>query len=174
MDGQRKITGLRALADSNLSEYQTEVHALKSASANIGAVGISEMARAQENAAAQGDRQLIDRQLPLLLEAYGALLERIGWALEQRRQAVPQEEKLPALPLGELAEQVGEALEELENFRSRECAAIVADILRHELPRDSLERLREIQEQLKLYEDDNAELLLAELLSSFKKQEEQA
>ena len=172
MDGQRKIGLLRELADTNLSDYQTEVHALKSASANIGAMGVSDLARAQENAAAQGDRKLIDRQLPLLLEAYGELLERIGRVLEQRRREEPQEAKLPALPAEELARRVGEALEELENFRSRECAGIVADVLRHELPQDWLDSLAEIQGQLKLYEDDNAEKLLAQLLSSLEKQEE--
>lgn len=173
MDGQRKIGLLRELADTNLSDYQTEVHALKSASANIGAMEVSDMAHAQENAAAQGDRPLIDRQLPLLLEAYGELLERIGRVLEQRRREEPQEEKLPALSAEELARRAGEALEELENFRSRECAGIVSELLRHELPQDRRDSLMEIQGQLKLYEDDNAEELLAQLLSSLEKQEEQ-
>ncbi len=172
MDGQRKIGLLRELADTNLSDYQTEVHALKSASANIGAMEVSNLARAQENAAAQGDRPLINRQLPLLLESYEGLLERIGWTLEQRRKERPQEEKLPALSAGDLAQRVAEALEELENFRSRECADIVSEVLRHELPQDRLDSLMEIQGQLKLYEDDNAEKLLAELLSSLEKQEE--
>ena len=130
------------------------------------------MARAQENAAAQGDRPLIDRQLPALLEAYGELLERIGRVLEQRRGEDPQEEKLPALSAEELARRAGEALEELENFRSRECAGIVSELLRHELPQDRRDSLMEIQGQLKLYEDDNAETLLAQLLSSLKEQEE--
>ena len=173
MDGLRKIKLLQELAGSNLSDYQTEVHALKSASANIGAVDLSEMARAQENAAARGDRQMIYRQLPSLLAAYGELLERIGWVLEQRRKEEPPEEKLPALSLRELTEQVSMALEELEDFRSRECADRVAAVLRHQLPQDSLDRLRAIQDQLKLYEDDNAEMLLGQLLSSLKKQEGQ-
>ena len=173
MDGQRKIGLLRELAASNLSGYQTEVHALKSASANIGAVSVSEMARAQEKAASEGDRQLIDQRLPQLLEAYGALLERIGRVLEQRKSQAPQEERLPALPAGELKTLAARALEELEDFRSRECAAIVEEILRHELPQERLDSLRAIQEQLKLYEDDNAEMLLNQLLRSLEEQEEQ-
>lgn len=83
------------------------------------------------------------------------------------------EEKLPALSGEELARRVGEALEELEDFRSRECADIVSDVLRHELPQDSLDSLTEIREQLKLYEDDNAEKLLAQLLSRLEEQEGQ-
>ena len=173
MDGQRKAKLLQELAGSDLSGYQTEVHALKSASANIGAVYVSDLARAQENAAAQGDQTLIDRQFPLLLEAYQDLLEQIGWALEQRRQDEPQAETLPALSTRELEEQVGAALEELEEFRSQECAGIVEEILRHQLPRDLADSLKEIQGQLKLYEDDNAETLLNQLLSSLKNQEGQ-
>ena len=171
IDGQRKIGFFPELAESSLSDYQTEVHALKSASANIGATKVSEMARAQENAAAQGDTALIKQQLPLLLRAYGELLERIGWVLEQRRQKEPQEKKLPALSTQELIEQAGRALEELENFRSRECADIVAAILCHEQPQDQTDSLKEIQGQLKLYEDDHAEALLNQFLNSLKKQE---
>ena len=174
MDGQRKIGLLRELADTDLSGYQTQVHALKSASANIGATGVSEMARAQENAAAQGDTALIESQLPLLLEAFGELLERIGQVLDERRREEPPEEKLPALSARELTEQVAQALEALQDFRSQECAGIVAAVLRHELPRDTSDSLAEIQKQLKLYEDDNAEALLDQLLSSLKKRGEQA
>lgn len=164
LDGQRRLPFLRELAASDLSRYQTEVHALKSASADIGAAAVSDMARAQEDAAARGDRDLIDRQLPMLLEAYGALLEEIGRALE-RRQNAPAGEKLPPLSAREVREQVGAALGELENFRSRAAAGIVEDLLGRELPRDTADSLGEIRGQLRLYEDDNAEMLLRQLLN---------
>ena len=41
----------------------------------------------------------------------------------------------------------------------------------HALPRDVEDSLREIQGQLKLFEDDNAELLLGQLLSKLDKEE---
>ena len=89
--------------------------------------------------------------------------------LGQRRQQ-KSGEKLPALSAWELKEQAGAALNDLENFRSRECAAGVESILCHELSRDVEEAFREIQRQLKLYEDDNAEALLRELLSKLDKE----
>lgn len=168
LDGQRKLPLLRKLAASDLPGYETEVHALKSASADIGATAVSDMARAQEDAAARGDRALIDRQLPLLLETYGALLEEIGRALERQRQNAPAGEKLPALSARELLEQVGAALGELENFRSQAAAGIVEDALRHELPRDAADSLGEVRKQLRFYEDDNAEMLLHQLLNRLK------
>ena len=170
MDGQRKTALLCELVDSDIARYCVEVHALKSASANIGAVNVSDMARAQENAAAQNDRELIDRQFPALLAAYEKLLKNIGMFLERRHQDDPQEEMLPTLPLQELKERVGTALNKLENFRSQECAGMVEDILRHALPRDAADSLKEIQGQLKLYEDDDAEELLRQLLSKLEKE----
>lgn len=45
-------------------------------------------------------------------------------------------------------------------------------MLLHELPEDIGKRLLQIRDQLRLYEDDNAEDLLSQLLSILKKEEE--
>ena len=132
---------------------------------------VSELARAQENAAAQGDTDFIARELPRLLEAHGELLVHIGRFLEGRRQTRPPEEKLPPPTPQELRERVGEALELLEDFQSRECAAAVEELLCHALPLEAEERLREIQGQLKLYEDDHAEELLGALLGRLEQED---
>ena len=105
-----------------------------------------------------------------LLEAHEALLDQIGQFLEGRRQNEAQGEKLPLSPQ-ELRERVGAALGELQDFRSRECAGMVEALLRCALPQDAEDSLREIQGQLKLYEDDNAEALLGGLLSRLEKEE---
>ena len=171
MDGRRKMELLGELADTDLSRYRTEVHALKSAAANIGAMEVSGLARAQENAAAQGDTDFIARQLPGLLEAQQALLDRIGLFLEQRRQGGAPAEKLPPLAPQALREQVAAALGELEEFRSKQCAGMVDDLLRHELPQQAQDRLLAIQGRLKLFEDDDAEALLGELLRELEKED---
>ena len=172
MDGKRKRRLLCELAESDLLRYQIEVHGLKSASANIGAMTVSDMARAQETAAAQGNREFIAEQFPLLLGEYETLLANIEQFLEQRSQKNDKKEKLPPLPIQELREQTAAALEELKHFRSQECAERVAAMLLHELPDHTQERLLQIQEQLKLYEDDNAEELLDQLLSILEREEE--
>lgn len=172
MDGKRKRKLLCELAESDLLRYQIEVHGLKSASANIGAMTVSDMARAQETAAAQGNREFIAEQFPLLLGEYETLLANIEQFLEQRSQKNDKKETLPPLPIQELREQTAAALEELKHFRSQECAERVAAMLLHELPDHTQERLLQIQEQLKLYEDDNAEELLDQLLSILEREEE--
>ncbi len=172
IDGKRKTELLCELVESDLLRYQIEVHGLKSASANIGAMEVSAMARAQENAAAQGDREGIDRGFPALLAEYETLLTNIGRFLECRKREEGRKERLPRLPAEELREQTEAALEELKHFRSQKCAERVEALLDHELPEKVEERLLEIQEQLRLYEDDDAEEKLSQLLGMLEKEEE--
>lgn len=172
IDGKRKTELLCEVVESDILRYQIEVHGLKSASANIGAMEVSAMARAQENAAVQGDREFIDRQFPLLLAEYENLLANIGQFLERRRQENGRKEKLPCLTIQELREETAAALEELKHFRSQKCGERVEAMLSHELSQYAEERLLEIQEQLRLYEDDKAEELLGQLLNILEKEEE--
>ena len=46
-------------------------------------------------------------------------------------------------------------------------------MLLHELPKETKESLLQIRDQLRLYEDDNAEDLLSRLLSILEKEDEQ-
>lgn len=46
------------------------------------------------------------------------------------------------------------------------------EMLSHELPQNIEERFLQIQEQLRLYEDDYVEELLSQLLDIFEKEEE--
>lgn len=171
-DGKRKVPLLSELARTDIVRYQIEVHGLKSASANIGAMKVSEMAREQENAAAQGDQELIAAKFPALLAEYEILLEHINRFLKQRRQENDRKEKLPALPIRELRKQAAEALERLKHFQSRECARSVDEMLLHEMAEDVAKLLLQIRGQLKLYEDDDAEQLLGQLLEILEKEEE--
>lgn len=172
IDGKRKTELLHELVKSDILRYQIEVHGLKSASANIGAMDVSAMARAQENAAAKGDREFIHEQFPLLMAEYETLLANIGQFLERRREENERKEKLPCLPLQELKEQTASALEDLKHFRSKECLEKVETILHHELSGKAEESLLKVREQLRLYEDDNAEELLGQMLSMLEKEEE--
>ena len=171
IDGKRKTGLLRELVQTDILRYQVEVHGLKSASANIGAMDVSDMALAQENAAAQGDREFIDKEFPRLLAEYETLLANIGQFLERRMQENVIKEKLPCLPIQELREQTASALEALRHFRSQECANRVDEMLLHEMPKDVGESLLQIREQLRLYEDDYVEELLSQLLGTLEKEE---
>ncbi len=173
MDGARKVDLLRELVDTDLKCYQIEVHGLKSASAGIGAMEVSALAREQENAAAKGDQAFISEKFSLLMGTYETLLANIGTFLRERGKTEEEREKLPPLLPGELRERTAKALDDLEHFRSPECAEGVEELLLHELPGEVEERLMRIREQLKLYEDDNAEELLRALSDILEKEEEE-
>jgi len=77
-DGEQKIEEIKkCLEQSNYSLYVTYVHALKSASANVGAHEISNLAKDLEKAGRQGDLEYIKKYNTLLLESLQILLDNI-------------------------------------------------------------------------------------------------
>jgi signal transduction histidine kinase/DNA-binding response OmpR family regulator len=74
-------------AEEERKSFTTQVHALKSALASIGAAALSADAARLENAGRNGDIPAIDEYLPAFREDLEGLLERIGAALAQARPA---------------------------------------------------------------------------------------
>jgi signal transduction histidine kinase/CheY-like chemotaxis protein len=90
-DGQTYFEKINAsLAANNIGLYTTHVHALKSASANIGARAMSERAKMLEEAGRNKDMQIIQANTDPFLADFAALLDRVKRALEQR---MPGEKK---------------------------------------------------------------------------------
>ena len=163
LEGKRKLKLLQELFDGkDYKNYEIEVHGLKSASANVGAMSLSAMAKEHEMAAAQGDEEFICDHFLELYEAYGGQLRYIQVYLDASEQGSVEPEE-GELSKDVLLQRVTEALGRLEKFRSRECADIVTDLLKHRMESGAKRRLLEIQEQLQLYEDDAAEELLRQL-----------
>jgi len=78
-DGYNKIAEIsEALSSGDLRLYTTYVHALKSASANIGASRLSEIALALETAGKNGNRAYIDEYTPRLVYDLKLLLFNVG------------------------------------------------------------------------------------------------
>ncbi|MCL2664908.1 MAG: ATP-binding protein, partial [Defluviitaleaceae bacterium] len=81
-DGLIKIDEIqKTLETKNLQLYIIYVHALKSASANIGADSLSEIATRLEEAGKQGDVSFIQVHNALLISEFNTLLVNIGEAL---------------------------------------------------------------------------------------------
>ncbi len=166
IDGKRKIALLAELAQNkNYHDYEIEVHGLKSSSANIGAARLSTLAREHEEAAMKGDYAFITNGYHHLLASYERQLMHIQQFLDTRQGAAGQnEDALADIGQQELVHGIREALDSLENFRSKECARKIKELLGYRLEDTVSVKLKEIQEQLKLYEDDEAEQLLHQLL----------
>ncbi len=166
LDGKRKLGLLKELTEKkDYKTYEIEVHGLKSASANIGAMELSVLAREQEEAAGRKDEAFISENFAELISSYEKQMKQIQSFLDKTQVGTEQEdEKAPPIGKEEFLHEISAALEMLENFHSRECAEKIKGLLKYRLDADVQTKLKEIQEQLKMYEDDTAELLLHQLL----------
>ena len=174
MDGKRKRSYLMELLEKeNYKDYGIEVHGLKSASANVGAMELSAQAREHEEAATRGDVDFIKMHSAELLSCYERQVEEIKKFLDQR-QAVADEAKGDegmTIDSATLLRELQDALKKLEDFKSKECVHIIERLLQYELTGNESEKLKEIQGQLKMYEDDNAEKLLNEMIDWLEKED---
>ena len=165
LDGKRKPTHLRKLWEKrDYESYGIEVHGLKSASANIGAMNISNSAREHEMAVKRGEKTFVDSHISGLLSEYEELVEHISEFLHKSRETEDVKEKKQEMEQEDLLGKIKDALNSLENFRAKDCAHKIEDIMQYRLKPDTEGKLKEIQEQLKLYEDDAAEQMLRDLM----------
>ncbi len=172
LDGKRKLTRLQELWEKgDYKGYGIEVHGLKSASANVGAMKISASAREHENAVYRGDETFVDSHISKLLAEYEEQVEHIQDFLEKSLKTEDVEEKRQEIEQADLMREIQDALTSLENFRAKECAHKIEEILQYRLNPNMERKLKEIQEQLKLYEDDAAEQMLRDLMQQSKMEE---
>lgn len=168
MDGKQKKVRLQQLIDADdLYNYGIEVHALKSAAANVGADRLSDMAKEHELAAKEENGNFIKENVRNLLSVYEDILSEIARVLQKKEYgafAPKKESGLKPIEESYMAEQIRKALYNLENFKSKEAAKIIEALLEYAVPDNIREKLEEILELLHLYEDDKAEEALGELL----------
>ncbi|MDE7297733.1 MAG: response regulator, partial [Lachnospiraceae bacterium] len=169
LDGKRKLKVLQELwQEQDYEGYGIEVHALKSASANVGAMRLSSRAKEQEKAVNRGDLALVDRCVPKLLAEYEEQLGHIQSYLDENRKQESMAKRKKEIEREELLRLLESAAESLENFQAKECAQKVDELLECRLEADTEAALEKIKEQLRLYEDDAAEQMLHELLEQIR------
>lgn len=172
MDGRRKQELLEELVQkADYQNYRIEVHGLKSASANIGAMELSSQARELEEAAVRGDEEFIRLHAGELLSCYVRLTGEIETFLAGQSAAQADERTGPAADMdgAALLEQVREALSLLEDFHSKECIAKIDSLIQCCPEGEAGDCLKKIKELLRLYEDDEAEELLRHLIEGLEK-----
>ncbi len=168
LDGRRKLSVLRELWEKHdYKNYGIEVHGLKSASANVGAMGISTSAREHEKAVDRGDETFVDEHIYHLLSEYEAQIDHILGFLANRQKSGSEEKKVCEISQSDLEQQIREALDSLENFRAKDCAHKIEELMQYRLQPAIETQLTEIQGLLKLYEDEKAEQSLREMLEHF-------
>ncbi len=86
-DGNKKCSSLlRHFTNKDISAFKTEIHALKSASATIGAIRISTMAAKLEAAAQNGDIQYVDGNIDEFLTSFREVLDSIRPVVENNSE----------------------------------------------------------------------------------------
>lgn len=174
MDGRRKCELLRKLlGEHDYANYEIEVHGLKSASANIGAMELSGHAKEHEEAASRGDEEFIVRHADDLLNCYETQLDEIEGFLKRREQEQEDgyNDDVVCIDKQVIIRETREALNLLENFHPKDSIRILEGILHYQLDFELKEKLQEIEQQLKMYEDDKAEELLNQLIEWLEREE---
>jgi CheY-like chemotaxis protein len=175
MDGVNKIKLIDDLAKAkSYYDYKIQVHGLKSAAANIGAMYLSDMAKGLEEAAADRDEAYVEAHHDGLMQSYKRLLEDIKSVLIKKNYGSFEVKEAKQKPPTEPAEvvdtklvkdKIASALYSVEHFKPKDAIATIEELLEETLPEDTEKSLREILGLLKVYEDDMAEDKLRELVN---------
>ncbi|MDR3337452.1 MAG: hypothetical protein LBT16_09630, partial [Treponema sp.] len=107
-DAKKRLNYFLELPEKdNLSLFTIQIHALKSASAVIGAVALSGEAAALEAAGKEGNTDAIESGLPVFWEHLNEVVDRIGTALELED------------PMPEEAEETAEGGADIADFKDK-------------------------------------------------------
>ncbi len=170
MDGEEKKALVeKLLYEEDFKNYEIEVHGLKSAAANIGAKEFSELAKKHEFAAKEGDYEWIRQGVPELLSEYNFLLHEIARVLKTKgylKEEEETEEQAETLPEEETHRRMAEILSDIENFRPKPAAEKVKDLLSENVEKTAKDCLKDVQNRLKMYRDEDAEDLLRAFLNN--------
>jgi CheY-like chemotaxis protein len=138
-DGFEKIGDLNACLESgNIKLYTVHVHALKSASANIGAVELSESANALEAAGEREDLNYIKSNTPAFITALEVILNRISAVLAMYRESGGAVSRDKDLLIRELVI-LKNAIENLDAGAMNESVEVLQDITQDDDFADTIE-----------------------------------
>jgi CheY-like chemotaxis protein/HPt (histidine-containing phosphotransfer) domain-containing protein len=162
-DGKEKVVEIRAaLEHGDLPLYTTYVHALKSASASIGAAPLSETAKKLEAAGKNRDEAFIGAHNEAFLHSLEDCLGKIGAALEARSSGntASTEGGDPAVIRGELEE----LREGLDNMDVQKADQIIRSLLTRKWESDLADVLQNISQNILFSNFDEAIEMIDSLL----------
>lgn len=164
-DGVKRASSIQSLfKEKQLKDYKIEVHALKSASASIGAVGLSERARALEEAATQEDWVFIDHNTGEFLDDFNIILENIRNALKP----FSHEEDHSGKEMGEpamFADTLAKLEEALDIVDITECDNLIQQLFEFNWNQEQLGQISQIKDFIAGYEYDEAVELIQQILA---------
>lgn len=162
-DGKEKLVQLQeSLVHDDLSSFAIYVHALKSASASIGASELSELALQLELAAKAEDMQIIEDNtgrfflmLTMVLESIEAYLEEIGNELLEQEEVEEDREYL--------FEMLAQLKEALENYDTAGADTILKKLAERRWTTNTLARIDAITKNILMFEYDDVYRIIDEI-----------
>lgn len=138
--------------DENLRLFTIKVHALKSSARIIGALELSAMAEALENAGNKEDRDFINANVGALLEEYSAFSEKLS-GLEEEEDDSDKE------PIAEddLKEAYAALKEVIPQMDYDSVESILEDLKGYALPKEDASRMKELSKMLTAFDWDAME-----------------
>jgi len=160
-DTEDRLSLLQKTPEANaLLAFVTQVHALKSASASIGAAEVSALAAELEKAGNDGDTAFIGEHLPAFARQLRELTENIRAALRLNETAAPHSE-YPIVDHSSLFEELAEALQK-QNVP--EIDRIIAALGENSLDIKTKEALDKISDEVLMTEFESALKTIDEVL----------
>ena len=163
-EGKAKIDRVRELlAQKMTDQYVTEVHALKSSSAAIGAAGMSVLFRSLEFAGKAGNVEYIEGNTERTLESFGKLLDVVEVYLKENDE-ISTEEVQPSGEESSFDDNViDEMIDALSNFRIKETEEKIAQLCGINFGTEINNSIKEIKGTLEVFDYHKAKELLTEL-----------
>ena len=167
-DAEERLPFLHTLAEKNLSEFVIQIHALKSASASIGAADISALAEEMENACRAGNSSLVHDKLPAYVKRLTQLVKNIKSALE-KWEAQIQYSSDPTFRNNHFS-----LFEELKTALESHNGNVISQILQEltelssqePIDSESKQAIEQIFDEVMMAEYDNAKKIVAKLIET--------
>jgi HPt (histidine-containing phosphotransfer) domain-containing protein len=154
----------RALQSNDLYLYTTYVHALKSASANVGAMKMSEFAKSLELAGKNEDVMFITENNDEFFESIRALLENIKPVLAKATE--DNEAAAGEVDLGKLKDDLAKLRDALDQMDIGTVDSIVTQLQAQKFTGNVRDMVEGIFHCILMFEYDDATAKIDELLSS--------
>ena len=166
-EGKQKITEIpEMMLQKDLSLYTTNVHALKSSSANIGAFHLSDLFKELEMAGKDGNRSFIESENEKTLDLFEKMLQQIRNYLITNGSFAPDEtipnEKGEKLTLR--SEVIEDIRTNLANVNLKYCEDKLSELARKNFGEEYNAQIREIEQKFEQFDYRSVKTLLDKLL----------
>lgn len=169
-EGIKKLAEIPGMiTDSDLSLYSTNVHALKSSSASIGATNLSARFKELEMAGKAGKRDIVENETPVVLDLFKQMLEKINGYMNEHGISNENEDVASNSDLGDEinleVSTVDDLIKNLANVNLKYCEDVINDLCKNNYGKEYNNQINEIRKKFEQFDYRAVKTLLEELSS---------